>query len=208
MAALIAVNPYHPEAWLIKQAVAVLRRGELAVIPTDTVYAIVGTVESKETPARLNRLKGVDAQDLKKPLSVLFPDLAAVSDYTRGMPNSAFRMMKRVLPGPYTFILQASKRIPAAALQGRKTIGVRIPGHAVTLALLRELESPLIATSVLHDDEESHLDDPVQISTRLGSGVALVVDVGPLFPEPSTVVDISEGEAVVVRVGKGDPNAL
>lgn len=208
MAELIGMNPYHPEAWLIKQAAATIRNGGLAVIPTDTVYAIVGSVEDSGAPGRLYRLKGVDASDLKKPLSVIFPDLSAVADYTRGIPNAAYRSMKRALPGPYTFILSANKRMPAAALQKRKTIGIRIPDHPVCLALLEELQIPLIATSVVHADDEDPLDDPVEISVRLGRDVALVVDVGPLLPEPSTVIDFTGREPEVLREGKGSLDIL
>jgi tRNA threonylcarbamoyl adenosine modification protein (Sua5/YciO/YrdC/YwlC family) len=208
LAQLITMNPYHPEDWLIAQAAEAIRKGAIAVIPTDTIYAIVGSVESREALKRLYRLKGVESNDPKKPLSVLVADLAAISDYTRGIPHYAFRMVRRALPGPYTFILEASKRIPSGALQGRKTIGVRIPDHPVTLAILRAVGVPLLATSVVHVEPENPHDDPVEISTHLGRDLDLVVDVGPIYPEPSTVVDLTGDEPVVLREGKGPIDLL
>ncbi|NUN14817.1 MAG: threonylcarbamoyl-AMP synthase [Myxococcales bacterium] len=203
MADLLSINPYALDSHAIRQAAQKITNGGVAVVPTDTVYAIVCGVDDRNAAQKLYRIKGLEANDITKPLSVLCYDLASVSEYTRGMPNSAYRIMRRVLPGPYTFILNASKRIPAAALQGRKTIGIRIPDHPVILALLRELNSPLLATSVVHDDVDSLLDDPVAISVRLGRDVDLVVDAGPIFPEPSTVIDYTSGEAVILRAGKG-----
>lgn len=202
MADLLSINPYALDSKAIRQAAQKISGGGVAVVPTDTVYAIVCGVDDRNAAQKIYRIKGLESSDITKPLSVLCCDLASVSEYTRGMSNSAYRVMRRVLPGPYTFILNASKRIPAAALQGRKTIGIRIPDHPVVLALLRELNSPLLATSVVHDDD-SLLDDPVAISVRLGRDVDLVVDAGPIFPEPSTIIDYTSGEAVILRTGKG-----
>lgn len=203
MAELISVNPYQPEQWLIGQAAAAIASGGVAVIPTDTVYAIVASANSATAAKTLYRLKGPAGTAAGKPLSALFPDLSMVSEYTRGLPNMAYKTMKRALPGPYTFILTASKRLPAAALQGRKTIGVRIPEHPVARALLDALDGPLLSTSVYHHPGDDPMDDPIEISTRFGREVGLVVDGGPIFPEPSTVIDFSSGEAVVLREGKG-----
>lgn len=208
MAELISVNPYFPEPWLMGQAAEILRKGGVAVIPTDTVYSIVCSVERKNAGETLYRLKGPAGSAAGKPLSVIFSDLSGVSAYTRGLPNMAFKSMKRALPGPFTFILTASKRIPSAALQGRKTIGVRIPAHPVTQELLRQLDTPLLCTSVYHFPGDGPLDDPIEISTRFGQDVDLVLDAGPIFPEPSTVVDFSSGEVVVLREGKGDLDLL
>jgi len=203
VAELISVNPYSPESHILKDAAKALRKGDIAVIPTDTVYAIVCSVDRKNAGEALYRLKGPSGSAIGKPLSVLFTDLSEVSEFTRGLPNHAYKSMKRALPGPYTFILNASKRIPATALRGRKTIGVRIPDHPVTRALMEMLDSPLLCTSVYHQPGDTPLDDPIEISTRFGNDVDCVVDAGPIFPEPSTVVDLSTGEVIVHREGKG-----
>ncbi len=208
MAELISVNPYAPEEWLLAQAAQSLRKGGVAVIPTDTVYAIVCTLEKRKAAEQLYRLKGPAGSAAGKPLSVLFSDLGDVAPYTRGIPNTAYRAMKRALPGPFTFILAASKQIPSAALQRRKTIGIRIPSHLAAQELLRQLGEPLLCTSVYHNPGDDPLDDPIEISTRFGNDVDLVVDAGPIFPEPSTVVDLSDGDVVVLREGKGDLNLL
>ena len=127
MAELVSVNPYSPDAWSLRAVAEGLSRGDVAVIPTDTVYAIVCSVEKRKAGEALYRLKGPSGSAAGKPLSVLFRDLSEVSDYTRGLPNVAYKSMKRALPGPFTFILRASKRIPSAALQGRKTIEFEFP---------------------------------------------------------------------------------
>jgi tRNA threonylcarbamoyl adenosine modification protein (Sua5/YciO/YrdC/YwlC family) len=203
MASLISVNPHYPEPYLIGQAADEIRKGGIAVIPTDTVYAIVCSAERPRGAQSLYRLKGPAGTAAGKPLSVLFHDLSTVAEYTRGIPNIAYKVMKRVLPGPYTLILSASKRLPSAALQGRKTIGVRIPGNEVTLALLKALGEPLLSTSVYHYEGDDPMDDPIEISTRFGPDVDLVLDAGPILPEPSTVLDLSDGSVTVLREGKG-----
>ena len=199
MAELIQVNPYAPEPWLIKQVVDAVNRGKVVILPTDTVYAIVCSVDSKKALETIYKIKNATSG---KPLSVLFPDLSTITDYTRGIPNAAFRVMKRTLPGPYTYILEASKRLPPGALEKRTTIGVRIPDHPVALAVLRELSHPLMATSVTHEDDQV-LDDPIELSQRLGRDTDYVVDAGAIYPQPSTIIDFTGPEPVVVREGKG-----
>ncbi len=208
MAALISVNPHYPEPYLIAQAADAIRKGGVAVIPTDTVYAIVCSAERPKGAQCLYRLKGPSGTAAGKPLSVLFHDLSTVSEYTRGLPNIAYKVMKRVLPGPYTLILSASKRLPSAALQGRKTIGVRIPDNEVTQALLLALGQPLLSTSVYHQEGDDPMDDPIEISTRFRHEVDLVLDAGPILPEPSTVLDLSDGDVTVLREGKGSLEPL
>jgi tRNA threonylcarbamoyl adenosine modification protein (Sua5/YciO/YrdC/YwlC family) len=199
MAQLIQVNPYAPEPWLVKQVVAAIDGGAVLILPTDTVYAIVCSIENKRALETIYRIKSAAPG---KPLSVLFSDLSTITDYTRGIPNNAFRIMKRTLPGPYTYILEASKRMPPGALEKRTTIGVRIPDHPVALAVLRELSAPLLATSVTHEDDHV-IDDPIELSQRLGRDVGYVVDAGAIYPQPSTVIDFTGVDPVVIREGKG-----
>jgi tRNA threonylcarbamoyl adenosine modification protein (Sua5/YciO/YrdC/YwlC family) len=203
MARLISINPYNPDPRLISEIVRELRDGKVVVLPTDTVYSIVCCADKKATVQRLLKLKRIEESDDKKPLSVMFRDISMVSDFVSGMSNAVFRTMKRTLPGPYTYILNAPRRIAAAGLKGRATIGVRIPDDPTMLRVLGEFDGPLLGTSVIHEDPDNPLDDPIDISRVLDNLVDLVVDVGPIFPEPSTVVDFTEGYAKVLREGKG-----
>tara|TARA_B100000029_G_C17468457_1_gene921087 strand:- start:161 stop:787 length:627 start_codon:yes stop_codon:yes gene_type:complete len=208
MAELITINPYNPDPRLLSTAARKIRSGGIAVIPTDTTYAIVCCASTRDSIKRLQALKGVASEGNKKPMSVLFSDIATVTEYTMGLSNQVYRAMRRTLPGPYTFILNASSRISAKALKRRKTIGVRIPDNPVTLAILSDIGGPLLSTSVEHTDEDHPLDDPIEICRTLDNAVDLVVDVGPIYPEESTVVDFTENVAVVVREGKGSLDLL
>ncbi len=208
MAELVTMNPYHPDTRALKRVAEVIRDGGVAVVPTDTVYALVASAFDRSAPEQLYRLKGIEASDPRKPLSVMVHSLKQAAEFTRGIPTPGYRMMRRVLPGPYTFVLAAGRKLPAAALQGRKTIGIRIPDCAVTLALLEEIGLPLLATSVVHYGEHTVLDDPVDIAAHAGDGIDVIVDIGPIFPEPSTVIDLTGKEPVVLREGKGSLDNL
>jgi len=203
MARLITINPYKPDPRLITETVEVLRDGGIVVLPTDTVYSIVCCANQKATVQKILKIKKIEESDDKKPLSVMFSDISKASEFVAGLSNSTFRVMKRTLPGPYTYILNAPRRIAAAGLKGRAQIGIRIPDEPVMLRVLQEFDGPLLGTSVLHEDPDNPLDDPIEISRMLENRADLVVDVGPIFPEPSTVVDFTEGYANVLREGKG-----
>ncbi len=203
-AVLLTIDATEPEPWLVARAVQTLSHDGLVVLPTDTVYAIACTLDGSDAIERLYRVKGITPA---KRLSILVPDIAAASRYTRGIPNPVFRTMKRVLPGPYTFILKASSEVPRIMLHKRRTVGIRIPDCPITLAILAELGRPLLSTSVRNERDE-WVDDPVQIEDALRGQVDLVVDGGVLANDPSTVVDLSEETPVLVREGKGDVGAL
>lgn len=208
MAELITLNPYHPDPRLVSQAAQKIREGAIVVMPTDTVYALACSLERKDGVRRLHRLKGVTAEDPKKPLSVLFHDLSSVATCTTGIPTSVYRTMKRVLPGPYTFVLNAPRRLSVDALRRRTTLGCRIPDQTITLQILEQINMPMLATSVQHVDDRQPLDDPIDIAREMGDAVDLVIDVGPIFPEPSTVLDATKGYLEVIREGKGPLDAL
>lgn len=208
MAELITLNPYHPDPRLVTEAAGKIRDGAIALVPTDTVYALACSIERRDGVSRLHRLKGVTAEDVKKPLSVLFPDLSSVATCTTGIPTSVYRTMKRVLPGPYTFILNAPRRLSVDALRKRTTLGCRIPDQSITLQILEEMGIPMLATSVKHVDDRQPLDDPIDIAREMGNAIDLVIDVGPIFPEPSTVVDATNGYLEIIREGKGPLDAL
>ena len=201
---LLQIDPKEPEPWLLARAIDVLRRGGVAVIPTDTVYGLACCLSAQKSIQRIYALKNLDP---KKPLAILVGDMASVSTYAKGVDTPAYRMLKRVLPGAYTFIFEATREVPKIMLRKRRTIGIRMPDNAILLQVLAELDEPLITTSVL-TPEDSWVNDPAQIEAHLGNRVDLVLDGGVLPTRPSTVVDFSEGEPVLLREGKGDVDAL
>ncbi len=201
---LLQIDPRDPEPWLLAQAAKVLRRGGVAVIPTDTVYGLACCLSASKAVRRIYELKNLDP---KKPLSILVSGVAEIDPYTRGFSRSTFRMMKRVLPGPYTFVFEASREIPKIMLRKRKTVGIRVPDNAIVLALLEALNEPLITTSVRTSTEE-WIFDPTLLETELGDRIDLVLDGGMLLPDPSTVIDLSQREPLLLREGKGDVGEL
>lgn len=197
---LLPIDPEIPEHWLVAQVVQVLRKGGVVVLPTDTVYGV--TCRVADTRA-IERVYGLKEMDPKKPLAMLCPDMATIGQYTRSLPTTVFRLMKRAFPGPYTFILEASRDVPKIMLRKRKTIGIRMPDNPIALAVLEALGEPLLSTSIRNPDDQI-LNDPEEIDLRYGNRIDLVVDGGPLLPIPSTVVDFTEREPVLVREGRGD----
>jgi tRNA threonylcarbamoyl adenosine modification protein (Sua5/YciO/YrdC/YwlC family) len=201
---LLQLDSNEPEPWLLVRAVDTIRRGGVAVVPTDTVYGLACTLSSHKAIQRIYALKNLDP---KKPLAILVADMASVSRYARGISTPTYRMMKRVLPGPYTFIFEATQEIPKIMLRKRKTIGIRMPDNAIILSLLAKLDEPLLTTSIRTPDDQ-FVNDPLEIDAQLGNQVDLVIDGGILLPHPSTIVDFSSGEAELLRAGKGDVEAL
>ena len=196
---LLTIDPVEPEHWLIAEAARSIRSGRVVVIPTDTVYGVACDVANEDGARRIYALKGMNS---KKLLSIVCSDLAMASEYTRGIPNTLFRVVRRLLPGPYTFILPASKEIPRIMRKNRKTVGIRIPDCPITLALVEQLGRPLLTTSVRSGDN-GWLNDPFEIEEEYRHEIDLVIDGGPLFPEPSTVIDFTHVEPELVRQGKG-----
>ncbi|MFN3875414.1 MAG: L-threonylcarbamoyladenylate synthase [Flavobacteriales bacterium] len=204
---LIDIHPTHPEPRKLKAAVDALRAGGVIVCPTDTVHAFVCSALSARAVEELARLK--DARPAKAELSLICDGLSQLSEYAHVTDTAAYRILKRALPGPYTFILPASSAIPRLFKNNRKTVGIRVPDHAVPQAIVRELGHALAATSV-HDPDTvlDHTTEAALIHDRLGHQLAMVLDAGPCGLEPSTVIDLSSGEPVVLRRGKGDPQAV
>ena len=201
---LVEIDPHDPESWLIGQAADQIRKGSVAVLPTDTVYGLACAIGNSEAIQRIYDLKKMDA---KKPLSILVADMQSVGRYARGVSTPAYRVMKRVLPGPYTFILQASSEVPKIMLRKRRTIGIRMPDDAIAQAILTELHEPLLSTSIKTPDDD-FMNDPAEIESRYGPRVDVVVDGGRRLSAPSTVVDMSGAEPMLIREGKGDVSAL
>jgi len=201
---LLTIDPVEPEHWLLAEVGKVLSRGGIVVIPTDTVYGVACDVANEAGAASIYRLKGMDP---KKLLSIVCSDLTMAARYTRGIPNTLFRVVRRKLPGPYTFILPASKELPRVMRKNRKTVGIRVPDCPITLKLIEQFGRPLLSTSIRLAPAQWLL-DPFDIEEEYGRDVDLVVDGGALYPEPSTVIDFSGFEPEVVREGKGPVDFL
>lgn len=177
-----------------------LESGQNVVYPTDTIYGLAAAVDQRAAVERLYRLRKLDRS---KPLSLVCSDLSEVSRYAV-VDNECFRTMKRVLPGPYTFILKATKEAPRLGQSKRKTVGIRMPAHPVAQALVQALGAPLLSTSSL-GDPGSELSDPVLLAEAYsGTEVDLVLDAGILRGVPSTIIDWSGDEPEVLREGAGD----
>lgn len=201
---LLEINPTHPEPHRIRQAVARLESGQNVVYPTDTIYGLAAAIEHRAAVDRLYRLRKLDRS---KPLSLVCSDLSEVARYAV-VDNECFRVMKRVLPGPYTFILRATKEAPRLSQSKRKTVGIRVPAHPVAQALVAALGQPLLSTSGL-GTPDADVSDPVQLAEAYANtDVNLVLDAGLLRGVPSTVVDWSNDTPEVVREGAGDVEAL
>jgi tRNA threonylcarbamoyl adenosine modification protein (Sua5/YciO/YrdC/YwlC family) len=194
------MDPDYPEVWRLSSIARLLRDGAVGVVPTDTVYTFVCSIDSRTAIERLYRLKQMDA---RKPLSILCRDMSMMSRYTRSLSSSAFRALRRCLPGPYTFIFKASSEVPRIMLRKRRTIGVRIPDDEICTALLQELELPLLCSSVRTPDD-SFWNNPAEISEKHKGRLDFVVDGGERLADPSTVIDYTERSPEIIRAGKGD----
>ncbi len=195
---LLAMNPRNPEVRKIRQVVEVLRRGGVIGYPTDTVYGIGCSIFQKGAIQKIYEIKG---KDRHKPLSFICSDLKDISQYAQ-VSNYAYKTMKKLLPGPYTFLLQATRMVPKIMLTKRKTVGIRVPDNPICLALVKELGHPIITTSVSKPDEQLY-NDPQEIHDRLKGRLDLVIDGGVIVAEHSTIVDLTDETPVILRVGKG-----
>ena len=197
---LVKIYGQNPSERELKRVVEALEHDGIVIYPTDSVYAFGCSLRSAKAVERLRRLRGrSDA-----PLSVVFDDIAGVAEYCR-VDNAAFRILKRNLPGPFTFILSASSRIPDKALERRRTIGIRIPSHPVARAVVEALGCPRVTASVKDDDEVvEYTTDPELIEERYGRDVALVIDGGMGDNVPTTVVDLTGEEPEILREGRGE----
>jgi len=198
---LLSVHPVNPQGRHIGRAVEILRAGGVVIYPTDTIYGMGCSILQAAAIERVYRIK---RQQRSKPFSFICSDLAHISEYAR-VDNPAFRLMKGLIPGPYTFILPAGrmKQIPKSMISKRKTVGIRVPDNTVCQALVRELGHPVLNAGVT-DGEGGVLNDPAEIADRYGNLVDLILDSGNGMLDPSTILDLTEDAPVVVREGKGD----
>lgn len=200
MTRFFRVHPVNPQPRLVTQAVALLRDGGIIVYPTDSCYALGCRIGDKDALERIRLLRRLDE---KHNLTLMCRDLSELATYAK-VGNAAFRMMKALTPGPYTFLLEATRDVPRRLQHPkRKTIGLRVPDNAIALALLAELAGPLLSTSLILPGETLPLTEPDEINERVGRQVDLVMDGGVCGLEPTTVIDLSTDQPVIVRQGKG-----
>jgi tRNA threonylcarbamoyl adenosine modification protein (Sua5/YciO/YrdC/YwlC family) len=205
MAQYFEVHPLDPQPRLLKQAAQIVERGGVAAIPTDSSYALACHLDDKAAAERLRRLRGVDA---RHHLTLLCRDLSEVASYAR-VDNRQYRLLRLATPGPFTFILGATKEVPRRVSHpSRRTIGLRVPDHRVTGALLDLLGQPLLATTLIAPGESEPLNDPELIRERFQHSVDAIVDAGACPMQPTTVIDLGSEPPVVVRLGRGDPARL
>lgn len=205
MAQYFEVHPDNPQVRLLKQAVALLEQGGVLAVPTDSSYALVCHLDDKAAADRLRKLRGIDD---KHHLTLLCRDLSELANYAR-VDNRQYRLIKSATPGPYTFILEASKEVPRRVSHPqRKTIGMRVPEHKVLQELLALHDGPLLATTLIERGASEPLNDAQEIRGRFEHQIEGVIDAGACTLEPTTVVDLTQGEPVLMRQGRGDISAL
>lgn len=200
MAQYFKIHPDNPQARLISQVAVILRQGGVIAYPTDSSYALGCLIDRGPALERIIRIRGLEPNHL---FTIICADLSALGTLAR-LDNSAFRLIKRLIPGPYTFILQATREVPKKLHHPkRKTIGLRVPDNKICLALLEALGEPMLSTSLVIAGEEAPEGDPEQIQARIGKLVDLVIDGGMIGTEETTIIDVSGDITEIVRVGKG-----
>ena len=198
-------QPDKTQIRLIKQAAQIVHSGGIVALPTDSCYALVCHLDDKSAVENLRRIRGVDD---KHHLTLLCRDLSEIAQYAK-VDNRQYRLLKAATPGPYTFILEATKEVPRRLSHpSRKTIGLRVPENIIAHALLEELGQPLLGTTLILPGEDDALTDPEEINDRLGRQIELVIDGGACSLEPTTVIDLTDDEPVLVRQGRGDASAF
>ncbi|MEO5333643.1 MAG: L-threonylcarbamoyladenylate synthase [Magnetococcus sp. YQC-5] len=204
MAHFISIHPKNPQQRLIAQVAESVRQGGIIVYPTDTTYGLGCAISNRKGVERILWIKHLATSHQ---LSILVSDLSDIARYAR-VDNATYRLLKRFLPGPYTFILEATREVPKSILPKRKTIGLRIPDHPICLSLLRECGEPLLSTSMRFPGETEIMSDPEEIKIRTDHLVDVIIDGGIMPASPSTVVDLTGPAPVVLRAGAGDPTVF
>ncbi len=201
MSQYFQIHPENPPLRLIRQAVQIVDAGGIVALPTDSSYALVCHLDDKQAVDRLRRIRGVDD---RHHLTLLCRDLSEIANYAK-VDNRQYRLLKAATPGPYTFILEATREVPRRLSHpSRKTIGLRVPEHAIAQALLEELKQPLLGTTLILPGSEQPLNDPEDIREQLQKQIDLVIDGGSCSLMPTTVVDLSGDTLRILREGRGD----
>lgn len=196
---ILPLNPENPQQRLVSRVVECLKQGGVIAYPTDTIYGLGCDIFNKKGVKKIYQIK---QRDPRKPFSFICADLSDVSNYAQ-VSNFAFKIMKRYLPGPFTFVLEATRVVPDVLTTRQKTVGIRIPDNPIALAIVRELGHPIVTTSVNMSGEESHC-DPEIIDQEIGKQLDMVVDGGNLLGEQSTVISLIDDRIEVLRQGSGD----
>ena len=205
MAKLIEVHPDNPQPRLVAEIVETIKGGGLIAYPTDSSYAFGCHIGDKRAMDRIRRIRRTDKHHN---FTLVCSDLSEIGTYAR-LDNWAYRMLKSMTPGPYTFILPATREVPKRLQHPkRRTIGQRVPDHVLVRAVLEALGEPIMSSTLLLPGDELPLTDPHEIEARIGHEIDLIIDAGPTGIEPTSVIDLSDGTVRVLRVGRGDVSAL
>ena len=200
---LIKIYPENPNPKAIEQIVEVLKKGGLIIYPTDTVYGLGCDITNQKAIEKICRIRGIKPE--KANFSFICSDLRHISDYIKPIDTATFRVLKKALPGPFTFILNANNNVPKLLSSNKKTVGIRVPDNDIAREIVRQLGNPILSTSIRDDDEViEYSTDPELIHEKYEDNVDIVVDGGYGDNEPSTVVDCTSGDFEVMRKGKGD----
>jgi len=200
---LIKIYPDNPNEKVIQQVVDVLKKGGIIIYPTDTVYGMGCDISNSKAIDKICKIRGIKPE--KANFSFICYNLSHISDFTRQIDNETYRVIKKALPGPFTFIFNANKNVPKLLSSNKKTVGIRVPDNAIAREIVKMLGNPIISTSI-HDDDEiiEYSTDPELIHEKYEDVVDLVIDGGYGDNEPSTIIDCSEGNFEIIRQGKGD----
>ena len=205
MAKIIEVHPDNPQPRRVAKIVETIRDGGLIAYPTDSSYAFGCHIGDKRAMDRIRRIRRTDKHHN---FTLVCSDLSEISTYAR-IDNWAYRMLKSMTPGPYTFILPATREVPKRLQHPkRRTIGLRVPDHVLVRAVLEELGEPIMSSTLLLPGDDLPLTDPHDIEARIGHEIDLIIDAGPTGIEPTSVIDLSAGTPQVLRVGRGDVSTL
>ncbi|MBN1356246.1 threonylcarbamoyl-AMP synthase [bacterium] len=194
---MLQINPEYPQPRRIERAAGVIREGGVIACPTDSVYGIGCDLYNKNAIDRIYQIRN---RNRKKPFTFLCSDLSDLAHYAN-VPNYAYRLMRKLTPGPYTFVLDATRLVPKIMRTNRQTVGIRVPDHHICHELLVTLCQPMISTTARADSV--FFSDPYEIREAFGNMLNLIIDAGPVYPQPTTVLDLTGGEPRLIRAGKG-----
>ena len=196
----LSINPDNPQLRLVQQVVEKIKSGAVICYPTDTGYGIGCDIFN---PRAIKRIQQITGRPANKPFSFMCSDLRNISEYAH-VSNTAYRLLKKCLPGPYTFVLPGTKLVPKIMLAKQKTVGIRVPGHPICQLLLATLGNPLLNTSVPTIGDKPPCSEPYEIDECIGNRIDLIIDGGCVYPDPSSVIDLTGDIPEIIRTGKGD----